>query len=76
MVESIYTNQCVPLDANDEEARRERTMLQRQYYQFLAVILTNNLTEVLLAQNSGLVTRVMLTVVHGSVETPDPVVNY
>jgi exportin-T len=74
MVESIFTNLAEPIEANDEQAVRDRQLLQRQYFQFIAAIVSNNLTEVLPAQTPALLNQVMQTIIQGSIEFPDPVV--
>jgi len=62
------------VELNDQVANRERQLLQRQYYNFIATIVTSNITEVLSAEeNAGVLQQVMLSVIQGSVEFPDPV---
>jgi exportin-T len=75
MVQSVFRALAEPIELNDQIATAERRMLQRQYYNFIATVVTNNVTEVLSAEeNSGVLQQVMLSVIQGSVEFPDPVV--
>ena len=75
MVQTIFRTLAEPIEINDEIATRERQMLQRQYYNFIDTVVTNNVTEVLSAeQNLGVLQQVLLSVIQGSVEFPDPVV--
>ncbi len=59
---------------NDEEARLERQSLQRSYFSFLAAIAGSGLTEVLAAQDPPTLEQVLLSLIQGAVEFPDPVV--
>ena len=59
---------------NDEEARLERQTLQRSYFSFVAAIVSN-LVEVLASQDSATLQQVLISLVQGAVEYPDPVVS-
>jgi len=59
---------------NDEEARLERQTLQRSYFSFIAAIVSN-LVEVLASQDSATLQQVLISLVQGAVEYPDPVVS-
>lgn len=75
MVQNVFRTLAEPIEVNDLIATREKQMLQRQYFNFIATIVTNNVTEVLSAkENSGILQQVMLSVIQGSVDFPDPVV--
>lgn len=75
MVQSVFRALAEPIELNDQIATGERRMLQRQYYNFIATIVTSNVMEVLSAEeNSAILHQVMLSVIQGSVEFPDPVV--
>lgn len=75
MVQSVFRTLAEPIELNDQIAAGERRLLQRQYYNFIATIVTCNVTEVLSAkENEGVLQQVMLSVIQGSVDFPDPVV--
>lgn len=60
---------------NDEEARLERQSLQRSYFSFLAAIAGSGLTEVLAAQDHATLEQVLLSLIQGAIDYPDPVVS-
>ncbi|UYV62673.1 XPOT [Cordylochernes scorpioides] len=75
-VQRIFEVLTRPVEANDQEAQREKLLLQRNYYAFIAAIVTNNVVEaitdkVLVAE---MLKHVLLSIVQGAVEIPDPVV--
>ncbi|KFM56538.1 Exportin-T, partial [Stegodyphus mimosarum] len=72
-VNVIFNALSVPIDENDQPAQSERQLLQRSYFLFIAAIVTNNITEVIAAQEMQNVERVLLTVIQGAVDFPDPV---
>lgn len=74
MVQGVFRALQVPIEPNDQQALRERQLLRRQYFQFIAAIVTNNVTDVLAAQDPNVLQEVMMTVIQGSVDFPDPVV--
>lgn len=61
---------------NDEEARLERQTLQRSYFSFIAAIIGSGLMEVLASQESAVLQQVLVSLVQGAVDYPDPVVSY
>jgi exportin-T len=75
MVQSIFKTLAEPIESNDQIAMRDRQMLQRQYFHFIATIVTNNVTDVFSAEeNAQVLQQVMMSVIQGSVDFPDPVV--
>lgn len=76
MVQGVFRALQVPIEPNDQIAIRERQLLRRQYFQFIAAIVTNNVTDVLAAQDPTVLQEVMMTVIQGSVDFPDPVVSF
>lgn len=75
MVQCVFKALSDPIEENDQIAIRERQMLQRQYFSFIAAIVTNNIHDVFSAEeNSQVLEQVMLSVIQGSVDFPDPVV--
>lgn len=74
MVQGVFQALQIPIEPNDQIAHRDRQLLRRQYFQFIATIVTHNVTDVLAAQDPSVLQDVMLTVIQGSVDFPDPVV--
>ena len=60
---------------NDEETRLERQTLQRSYFSFVAAIVGSGLMEVLASQDPATLQQVLLSLIQGAVEFPDPVVS-
>ncbi|XP_076358684.1 exportin-T-like isoform X2 [Tachypleus tridentatus] len=73
LVTAIFNALAVPIDENDQEAQRERHVLQRSYFLFIAAIVTNNITEVLASQDMQSMEQVLQTIIQGAVDFPDPV---
>ncbi|XP_029201596.2 exportin-T-like [Acropora millepora] len=57
----------------DEEVIREKETLRRSYFLFVAAIVTNDVTSVLTSQNCQDLDQVLMTLIQGAVEFPDPV---
>ncbi|XP_022238268.1 exportin-T-like isoform X1 [Limulus polyphemus] len=73
LVTAIFKALAIPTVENDQQAQRERQVLQRSYFQFIAAIVTNNVTEVLASQDMQSMEQVLLTIIQGAVDFPDPV---
>lgn len=73
LVSAIFTALSEPLEENDEEEKRTRRLLQRNYYLFVTTIVSNNLLDILVSLDSGILQQVLMSVVQGAVEFPDPV---
>lgn len=73
LVGAIFLALNLPIEENDEQAKRERQMLQRSYFLFISALLTNNITEVISQQDSQNMEQVVSTVIQGAVSFPDPV---
>ncbi|GFU05315.1 exportin-T [Nephila pilipes] len=69
----IFNALSNPIDENDQPAQNERQLLQRSYFLFISVIVSNNITEVMSTQNMQNLEQVLLTVIQGAVNFPDPV---
>jgi exportin-T len=67
---------AMPVEENDEDTRQEVRMLQRIYFQFIATIVTNNVTEVLEMQESEALEQVMTSIIRGATDFPDPLVSH
>jgi exportin-T len=76
IVNAIFSALSLPVEENDEQGKREKQLLQRNYFQFIAAIVTNNISEVLNAQDSQFLEQVMMSIIRGAVDFPDPVVSY
>ncbi|XP_057296563.1 exportin-T-like [Hydractinia symbiolongicarpus] len=72
LVTQIFTFLQSPVEANDQQALKEKQLLQRSYFLFISTIVNNNILEVLLNQDSSNVKEILLSIVHGAVEIPDP----
>ncbi|XP_063847188.1 exportin-T-like [Scylla paramamosain] len=73
LVSAIFTALSEPLEENEEEEKRTRRLLQRGYYLFLTTIVSNNLLDTLAALDATTLHQVLMSVVQGAVEFPDPV---
>lgn len=73
LVSAIFSALSEPIEENDEEERRTRRLLQRNYYLFLTTIVSNNLLDVMASLDSNIFNQVLMSVVQGAVEFPDPV---
>lgn len=73
LVSAIFAALSEPLEENEEEEKRTRRLLQRGYYLFLTTIVSNNLLDTLAALDSTTLHQVLMSVVQGAVEFPDPV---
>lgn len=75
IVNAIFSALSLPVEENDEQGKREKQLLQRNYFQFIAAVVTNNISEVLNAQESQFLEQVMISIIRGAVDFPDPVVS-
>ena len=76
IISAIFTALAASASSvNDEEARLERQTLQRAYFSFIAAIINSSLMEVLAAQDPANLQQVLVSLVQGAVEYPDPVVS-
>ncbi|PSN51529.1 Exportin-T [Blattella germanica] len=73
IVNAIFSALSVPVEENDEQGKREKQLLQRHYFNFIAAIVTNNIADVLNAQESQFLEQVMMSIIRGAVDFPDPV---
>ncbi|WAR26687.1 XPOT-like protein [Mya arenaria] len=72
VVRTIFAVLCQPADERDQVASMERLLLQRGYYQFLATIVTNDVLDVLKHQDASNLEHVLMTIVRGATDMPDP----
>jgi len=72
LVTKIFTFLQAPIENNDLQALKEKQLLQRSYYLFIATIVNTNILDVISNQDSNNVKEILLSVVGGAVEIPDP----
>lgn len=72
LVTQIFAFLQAPIEANDLQALKEKQLLQRSYYLFLATIVNTNILDVLSNQDPNNVKEILLSIVGGAVEIPDP----
>uniref|UniRef100_A0A224YMP4 Exportin-T n=1 Tax=Rhipicephalus zambeziensis TaxID=60191 RepID=A0A224YMP4_9ACAR len=73
LVGVIFGALAAPVEPGDEQALRDRQLLQRAYFLFVAAIITNNVVEVVASQDAQSLEQVFTTIIQGAVEFPDPV---
>lgn len=73
LVSAIFAAQACPLEDNDEDEKRTRKLLQRNYYLFLTTLVSNNMLDVIAVQEANVLNQVLMSVVQGAVEFHDPV---
>ncbi|XP_041348237.1 LOW QUALITY PROTEIN: exportin-T-like [Gigantopelta aegis] len=71
-VSTIFQTLAIPSDERDQVAATEKKLLQRGYYQFLSTIISNDAIDVLKVQDVQNLNEVLMSVVQGAVECPDP----
>jgi len=73
IVNRIFTVLGKPADEKDIQAVKEKETLRRSYFLFIAAVATNDVTVVLTSQSAEDLRQVLLTLIQGGVEFPDPV---
>ncbi|XP_070558298.1 exportin-T-like isoform X2 [Ptychodera flava] len=73
VVTTIFTVLMQPVDSNDTQAAKEKQTLQRSYFQFLQALVINDVVEVISNQSPQDSHQVLMTVIEGAVNFPDPV---
>lgn len=71
VVLTIHQVLSAPTDVNDRVSAEEKKMLQRGYFLFLSTIVCNCL-DVLKVQEMQNLNQVLMSLIHGAVEIPDP----
>lgn len=72
LVSTIFQVLTQPTDSLDQVAISDKHMLQKSYYQFLSTIVTNDVLDVLKNQEPVNLYDVLVTVVQGAINFPDP----
>lgn len=57
LVTAIFGALAAHIDENDQQASREKQLLHRSYFLFIAAIVTNGVTEVISAQGINIIVR-------------------
>lgn len=73
IVNRIFTVLGKPADEKDVQAVKEKETLRRSYFLFVAAVVTNDVIVVLTTQTPEDLHQVLLTLIQGGVEFPDPV---
>ncbi|RMX59336.1 hypothetical protein pdam_00014020 [Pocillopora damicornis] len=73
IVNTIFTVLGKPADEKDAQAVKEKETLRRSYFLFVGAVVTNDVTVVLTSQTPHDLHQVLLTLIQGGVEFPDPV---
>ncbi|XP_052823578.1 exportin-T [Octopus bimaculoides] len=71
-VQTIYRVLSIPQDEYDQVTANEKRLLQKSYFQFLACIVSNNVHEVIQDQEAANFHQVLMTIVEGACNNPDP----
>lgn len=73
IVSTIFQVLASSVDERDQVTQNDRKMLQRGYFSFISALVTNNVAQVLSNQSSQDLHQVLMTVIRGAVDIPDPV---
>nr|KAF6454286.1 exportin for tRNA [Molossus molossus] len=73
LLHAIFEVLLRPAEENDQSAALEKQMLRRSYFAFLQTVTGSGMSEVIANQGVENVERVLVTVIQGAVEYPDPI---
>ncbi|ERE91650.1 exportin-T [Cricetulus griseus] len=73
LLHAIFEVLLRPAEDNDQSAALEKQMLRRSYFAFLQTVTGSGMSEVIANQGAENVERVLITVIQGAVEYPDPI---
>ncbi|ELW61960.1 Serine/threonine-protein kinase TBK1 [Tupaia chinensis] len=73
LLRAIFEVLLRPAEENDQSAALEKQMLRRSYFAFLQTVTGSGMSEVIANQGAENVERVLVTVIQGAVEYPDPI---
>ncbi|XP_064632186.1 exportin-T-like [Lineus longissimus] len=71
-VTTIFQVLQMPTDERDQVTASEKRMLHRSYFLFISCLLTNNIHDVLANQEPQNIHQVLLTIIQGARDEPDP----
>ncbi|XP_071784413.1 exportin-T-like [Asterias amurensis] len=74
IVTTIFNVLGQPADELDIQAKQDKDLLKRSYFQFLQTLVANDVSEVISGQDAQNFKQVLLTVIQGAVESQDPIV--
>ncbi|KAK3101339.1 hypothetical protein FSP39_002843 [Pinctada imbricata] len=72
LVRTIFEVLLSPTDDLDQVTAVEKKLLQRSYYLFLSTMLSNDCIDVLRNQGMESLQDILMTIIQGAVEIPDP----
>jgi len=72
LVTQIFALIQANVDPNDLQALKEKQLLQRSYFLFITTIVNASLVDVIAGQEASNFKEILLSLVHGAVEIPDP----
>ncbi|XP_036314755.1 exportin-T isoform X3 [Pipistrellus kuhlii] len=73
LLHAIFEVLLRPAEENDQSAALEKQMLRRSYFAFLQTVTGSGMSEVIANQGVENVERILVTVIQGAVEYPDPI---
>ncbi|XP_038054110.1 exportin-T-like [Patiria miniata] len=74
IVTTIFSVLGQPADELDIQAKQDKDLLKRSYFQFLQTLVANDVSEVISSQDAENFKQVLLTIIQGAVESQDPIV--
>uniref|UniRef100_A0A2K6KXQ2 Exportin-T n=1 Tax=Rhinopithecus bieti TaxID=61621 RepID=A0A2K6KXQ2_RHIBE len=72
LLHAVFEVLLRPAEENDQSAALEKQMLRRSYFAFLRTVPGSGMGEVIVNQGAENVEKVLVTVIQGAVEYPDP----
>ncbi|KAG7263241.1 hypothetical protein CRUP_023423, partial [Coryphaenoides rupestris] len=73
LVAAIFEILARPVEENDQTAALENQMLRRSYFTFIQTVTSSGMNEVLANQGAENIERVLITIIQGAVDFPDPI---
>ncbi|EHA99658.1 Exportin-T [Heterocephalus glaber] len=73
LLRAIFEVLLRPAEENDQSAALEKQMLRRSYFAFLQTVTGSGMSEVIANQGAENVEQVLVTVIQGAVDYPDPI---
>ncbi|XP_073939921.1 exportin-T isoform X3 [Castor canadensis] len=73
LLHAIFKVLLRPAEENDQSAALEKQMLRRSYFAFLQTVTGSGMSEVIANQGAENVEQVLVTIIQGAVDYPDPI---
>lgn len=73
LLHAIFEVLLRPAEDNDQSAALEKQMLRRSYFAFLQTVTGSGMSEVIANQGAENVEQVLVTIIQGAVDYPDPI---